>query len=430
MFRVKLLLPVILIGIFLYPILSFAQEQAPEEWLNWLDNLKAEMREKGISQATIDKAYGNNTYYHKAPEVVKKDKEQTEFILTSQDYINRLVNPYRINKARKYYQEIKPQYQAIEDSYGIPLNYLVAFWAIETNFGQNKGRYHIIDGLTNLSYKNRRSSFFKNELYNILKIMEKYNLSGDKLMGSWAGAMGHFQFMPSTYNAYGVDYDNDGVVDVWDSFDDAIASAANYLHSLGWKSDEPWGGAVILPWNFNYLQTGLKNTKSVKEWNAMGVRQPNGHKLNWNGELQGSILIPDGRKGVAYMVFRNFKKIMIWNRSESYALAIGILADYIDSTHNYIPIKSQQQYVLTNQDVKLVQHFANQLLHTNLKEDGILGPKTKAAVKQIQKQAGMHQDGYPDYQLLNKIRKYNPQRGFKVPPQPRKALSKYNINKK
>ncbi len=433
MFKFIKIMILLLVGVYSFSSVVFAKEQAPQEWLDWLDDLKQEMRDKGISQATIDKAYGDNTYYHKAPEVVKKDKEQTEFILTSQEYINRLVNPYRVNQARKYYKQIKQQYPQLEEEYGIPLNYLVAFWAIETNFGQNKGKYHIIDGLTNLSYKNRRSTFFKNELYNVLQIMERYNLSGEKLMGSWAGAMGHFQFMPSTYNAYGVDYDGDGIVDIWDSFDDAIASAANYLHSLGWKSNEPWGGAVILPWNFDYTQTGINNTESVKQWNKLGVRQPNGHKLAWNATLKGAILIPDGRKGVAYMVFGNFKKIMIWNRSENYALAIGILADYIDSTHNYIPVKGVQQYVLTNKDVKLIQNFANRVLKTHLKEDGILGPKTKEAVKQIQKKAGMHQDGYPDYQLLNKIKKYNPKTGFNVPPQPHKNLPKkllpHNINK-
>ena len=233
----------------------------------------------------------------------------------------------------------------------------------------------------------------------------------------------------STYNAYAIDYDGDGRADVWDSFDDAIASAANYLHSLGWKTNEPWGGAVSLPWNFNYTDTGLKNTKTVAEWKAIGVRKSNGKALSWPNNLQGSIIIPDGRKGAAYMVFGNFKRIMIWNRSESYALTIGLLADYIKNNQPYSPIKSEQQYVLTNQEVKKVQNFANRILHTNLKEDGILGPKTKQAIKQLQKKAGMHQDGYPDYQLLNKINTYNGKTGFNVPPQPRKKIKSNNINK-
>lgn len=427
--KIKYILSVVLFGACLYPCVAFSEDAVPQEWLIWLEDLKTQMLQRGISKSTIEKAYGNETYYHKAPQVVQKDKEQAEFILTSRDYINRQIKPARIEKARKYYNELKKQYPKLETEYGVPLNYLVAFWAVETNFGGNKGKYHIIDGLTNLSYKNRRASFFKNELYNVLKIMENNDLSGDKMMGSWAGAMGHFQFMPSTYNAYAIDYDGDGRADVWDSFDDAIASAANYLHSLGWKTNEPWGGAVSLPWNFNYTDTGLKNTKTVAEWKAIGVRKSNGKALSWPNNLQGSIIIPDGRKGAAYMVFGNFKRIMIWNRSESYALTIGLLADYIKNNQPYSPIKSEQQYVLTNQEVKKVQNFANRILHTNLKEDGILGPKTKQAIKQLQKKAGMHQDGYPDYQLLNKINTYNGKTGFNVPPQPRKKIKSNNINK-
>lgn len=398
-----------------------ADEIAPKEWLSWLDNLKKEMISKGISEKTIQKAYKDNTYYHKKPEVVQKDKEQTEFVLTSRDYVNRLVNEKRVEKARNHYKKLQKKYNKVEEKYNVPLNYLTAFWAIETNFGQNKGKYHIIDGLTNLSYKNRRSKFFKNELYNVLKIMEKYELENDKIMGSWAGAMGHFQFMPSTYNAYAIDYDNDGIIDIWDSFDDAIASAANYLNSLGWKKDEPWGMEIMLPWNFDYTQTGYKTVKSLKDWEKIGIRKSDGKKIGLNPEMKASIIIPDGKKGYAYIVFSNFKRIMIWNRSENYALAIVKLADYIKNSNGYKPLNSDRQYSLTSQDVRKIQKFSNKILRTKLKEDGILGSKTKNAVRILQKKAKIQQDGYPDYQLLQKIDNYNPKIGFMVPVQPMKS---------
>lgn len=407
------------------PFIAQAKPTADEptaEWMSFLNELKSDMLKRGISQKTIDKAYGSNTYYHKAPDVVSKDKKQAEFILTSKDYINRLVNPHRIEKARRYYQKLQKDYPDLEKEYGVPLNYLTAFWAVETNFGENKGKYHLIDGLTNLSYKNRRSAFFKNELYNVLKIMEKYDLKNDKMLGSWAGAMGHFQFMPSTYNAYAVDYDGDGVADIWDSFDDAVGSAANYLHNLGWKADEPWGGVVRLPWNFNYLNSGYKVQKTVKEWSDLGVKTVDNKKLNWKSDLKGALIIPDGRKGAAYLVFGNFRRIMIWNRSENYALTVGILADYINSEVPHKEINNVQQYKLTDKEVKEVQAFANKLLRTKLKEDGILGPQTKKAVRKLQAKAGMHQDGYPDWQLLNKIRHYNAKTGFIVPVQPPKNI--------
>ena len=414
---------IITIALFLFfPNSVKAYEKAPKEWLVWLDILKKEMISKGINEKTIQKAYKDQTYYHQKPEVVQKDKEQTEFILTSRDYVNKLVSEKRVGIARKHYKKLQKKYQKIEEQYGVPLNYLTAFWAIETNFGQNKGKYHIIDGLTNLSYKNRRSKFFKNELYNVLKIMEKFELENDKMMGSWAGAMGHFQFMPSTYNAYAIDYDNDGVIDIWDSFDDAIASAANYLSSLGWKKDEPWGMKIILPWDFDYTQTGYKNVKTLADWEKIGIRKPNGKKIGLDSELKASVIIPDGKKGEAYIVFSNFKRIMIWNRSENYALAVAKLADYVKSKDKYIPLSSERQYALTNQEVKKVQKFANRLLRTKLKEDGILGPKTRDAVKILQKKAKIQQDGYPDYQLLLKIDRYNPKIGFMVPVQPMKCV--------
>ena len=399
-----------------------AEDQVPKEWLNWLEGLKNEMLSRGISKKTIDAAYGDNTYYHKKPEVVEKDNNQTEFIFTSIDYVNKLVSENRVKTARNHYKKLQKKYAGLEAEYNVPINYLTAFWAIETNFGQNKGKYHLIDGLTNLSYKNRRAKFFKNELYNVLKIMEKFDLTSDKMMGSWAGAMGHFQFMPSTYNAYAIDYDNDGIIDIWDSFDDAIASASNYLNSLGWKKDEPWGLKVLLPWDFDYKKTGYSVTKTLKEWDELGVRTIDGKKIEYNPELKASIIIPDGRKANVYMVFGNFKRIMIWNRSENYALAVATLADYTKENVKYKKIEAENRYAITNQDVKKVQAFANKILRTNLKEDGILGPKTKDAVKKLQQKAKLHQDGYPDYRLLLKIDRYNDKDGFAVPVQPLKVV--------
>jgi membrane-bound lytic murein transglycosylase B len=376
------------------------------------------MLSKGISEKTIQKAYGDKTYYHVRPAVVERDKKQAEFILTSTAYLNRLVSSSRVDNARKHYKELQKKYTPLVEKYGVPLNYLTAFWAVETNFGQNKGQYNLIDSLTNLSYKNRRADFFKKELYNVLQIMDRYDLENEKIMGSWAGAMGHFQFMPSTYNAYAVDYDGDGVIDIWDSFDDAVGSAANYLNSLGWKADQPWGGRVVLPWNFDYRLTGSKITKTVEEWNKLGVRTFEGKKLPYSPELKASVIMPDGRKGAIYLTLGNFRRIMIWNRSENYALAIGQLADYIVSNKKYAPLVAEMHYALTDQDIQKVQKFANRVLKLNLKVDGKLGPKTKEAVRKLQAKAKMTQDGYPDYRLLNKINSYDPKIGFAVPVQP------------
>lgn len=397
--------------------------EPPAEWTKWLENLKREMISKGISQKTIDKAYKGKNYYHKVSAVVQQDKKQTEFVLTTCNYVNRLVNEARVQEGRKQYKILSKKYTKTEEKYGVPLYYLTAFWAIETNFGKNKGQYNLIDSLTNLSYKNRRSDFFRNELYNVLKIMDKTELSGDKIRGSWAGAMGHFQFMPSTYNHYAVDDDGDDIPDIWDSFPDALASAGNYLSKLGWKKDEPWGKRVSLPWDFDFKISGRSTTKSVAEWKKLGVKSFDESELNFADEMKGSIILPDGRKGPAYIVFGNFKRIMIWNRSDNYALAVAILADYIKHDNKKVlPMIADSQYVMNSDEILKIQKFHNKLFLPKLKEDGKLGPKTREGIKKIQRKAHLPQDGYPDYQLLNKIKNYN--NGFRVYPQPARKNSK------
>jgi membrane-bound lytic murein transglycosylase B len=407
------------------PVFAKAQKsgntEVPKEWTIWLENLKREMLSKGISQKTIDAAYKGKNYYHVVSDVVQKDKKQTEFILTTCKYVNRLVTADRVKKAREHYITLQKKYKDIEDKYNVPLNYLVAFWAIETNFGSNKGNYHLIDSLTNLSYKNRRADFFKNELYNVLKIMEKTKFDEDKMRGSWAGAMGHFQFMPSTYNNYAVDYDGDNVPDIWNSFGDALASAGNYLSQLGWKKNEKWGMRVSLPWNFSFKEVGRQNTKKVAEWKKLGVKTFYGYSLPLDDEAKASVILPDGRKGPAFIVLGNFKRVMIWNRSDNYAVAIVTLADYVANPNKkWSPMQASTQYVMTNEEIKLIQKFYNSLYPKKITEDGQLGPKTREAVRILQKRARLPEDGYPDYMLLNKIKNYDAKIGFATPVQPRK----------
>lgn len=413
----RFLLSFLFCVLFCFETMAKSADEPPAEWIKWLDGLKREMIARGISQKTIDEAYKGKNYYHKVSAVVQQDKKQTEFVLTTCNYVNRLVNEERVKEGRKQYNILRKKYDNIEKKYGVPLYYLTAFWAIETNFGKNKGQYHLIDSLTNLSYKNRRADFFKNELYNVLKIMDKTQLKGDKIRGSWAGAMGHFQFMPSTYNHYAVDASGDGIADIWDNFDDALASAGNYLSSLGWKKDEPWGKRVSLPWNFDFKDSGRKITKSVAEWKKLGVKSFDESELNFADDMKGSIILPDGRKGPAYIVFGNFKRIMIWNRSDNYALAVAILADYIKNDNKKVlPMVADTQYVMNSDEILKIQKFHNRLFSPKLKEDGKLGPITREGIKKIQKKAHLPQDGYPDYQLLNKINNYN--NGFRVMPHP------------
>lgn len=398
---------------------SAPENTPPAEYLQWLDSLKKEMVAKGISEKTVTEVYQTN-YYKPNPEVVKIDRRQTEFVLNSTDYLGRVVNQKRVAAAQKHYKELYPTLEKISKKYGVQPHYIVAFWAVETNFGQNFGGYDIIESLTTLSYDKRRPTFFKEELYQALKIIDTWHIDHTKMQGSWAGAMGHFQFMPSTFNAYAVDYNGDNTIDIWHSFEDASASAANYLSKLGWDKNNEWGGEVSLPWNFDFAMSGRDKQKSIKEWKKLGVRTINNTKLKFNDDSMASIIVPEGKKGNAYLIMTNFRKIMIWNRSENYALAIGTLADYIRTGKNWKPIKENAAVRLKTDDVLKIQAFINSFGLSKVDEDGMLGTQTREAVRQIQEKAHLPQDGYPDAVLLNKINNYRPDVGFAVPAQQQK----------
>ncbi len=392
---------------------------APKEYLDWLEELKKEMVERGISQKTVDEVYAVD-YYHPTPEAVKKDRKQLEFVLTSNDYINRVVNQKRTEKAQAKYDEIQVILQKVTAKYALPAEYIVAFWGIETNFGEHFGGHNVIDALTEMSYDKRRAKFFRNELYQALKIVDTWNVDFRKMQGSWAGAMGHFQFMPSTFNTYAVDFNDDKQIDIWNCFEDAAASAANYLTTIGWKKDIPWGMEVSLPWNFDYSLAGRNKPKAVKQWKKMGIRSAKNKNIRLADELQVSIIVPEGKKGKAYLITDNFYKIMHWNRSENYALAVGILADYVKTKQKWKKISNASAQRVKTDDVLKIQSFINKLGWFELEEDGQLGSKTREAIKTVQKKAGLPQDGYPDYQLMRKIDNYDNRIGFAIPVPERK----------
>ncbi len=397
---------------------------APPEYISWLDELKNDMQNRGISPQTIETVFAQD-YYHPAPEVVKIDRKQIEFALTSTDYLNRVVNKRRVERGRKHYQALQPLLQRLEQKYGVPGQYLIAFWGIETNFGQNFGGYNTIAALTMLSYDTRRPVFFRNQLYEALKIIDTWHIDYTRMQGSWAGAMGHFQFMPSTFNAYAVDFNQDGQIDIWHSFEDAAASAANYLASIGWNKDQPWGIEVSLPWNFDFAQSGRNHFQTVKQWKKLGLKTKDNREIKLDRHWRAAVITPEGKKGRAYLVLDNFRKIMQWNRSENYALAVGTLADYIVTGQNWRPAAQNPATRLKTDDILQIQSFINKLGWFKLNEDGQLGSQTREAVKQVQKAAKLPADGYPDYQLLQKIRRYNPEIGFAVPV-PERKLHKPN----
>ena len=305
------------------PISAFAKTVSFDDWVK---GVKAEALKKGISAETLDAAFKG---VKANPRVVELDKKQPEFKLTFQQYMDRVVPQSRIDRGRKNYAKNKALLEEIAAKYGVQARFIVALWGIETDFGRVTGGFPVIASLATLAYDGRRSKFFRAELFHALRILEEKHITAPAMTGSWAGAMGQSQFMPSSFVAYAVDYDGDGKRDIWGTKADVFASAANYLKKTGWRNDLNWGRAVILPKGFDRSLSGRKKSKPLSAWQKLGVRRADGSDLPTR-DLKSSIILPQkGQMKPAFVAYHNFHVILRWNRSDYFALAVGHLADGI-----------------------------------------------------------------------------------------------------
>lgn len=293
----------------------------------WLEELRAEALERGISAQTLDAAL---TGIEPIPRVIELDRRQPEFTLTFQQYQERVVPQSRVQMGRRLLAEHRELLDEIGKKYGVQPRFIVALWGIETDFGRVTGGFSVIPALATLAHDGRRSSYFRRELLNALQILDEGHIAPEQMMGSWAGAMGQSQFMPSSFLNFAVDYDGDGRRDIWNTLPDVFASAANYLARSGWRDDQTWGRAVRLPAGFDRNLAGLDTRKSIDRWQALGVRNPDGSNLPGR-QLSASIIIPDqeNQPETAFMVYENFRTTLKWNRSNYFALAVGLLSDAI-----------------------------------------------------------------------------------------------------
>ena len=301
---------------------AFAQTQSFD---TWLQNFRQEAAQAGISQKTINAALTN---IYPKNRVIELDRKQPEGKKTFAQYKEMIVHPTRIQNGRKMLRENYQLLQSVEDAYGVPKQYIVALWGIETNYGSNTGGFDVVPALATLAWEGRRADFFKKELLNALKIIDQGHISAANMKGSWAGAMGQNQFMPSSFNAYAVDGNNDGRRDIWNTKKDIFSSTANYLVKNGWKGDERWGRRVQLPANFPASMEGRKIKKPLSYWASIGVKKHGGGTLPQEN-MMASIVAPDGLNGEAYIVYNNYHTIMHWNRSTYFATSVGLLADAI-----------------------------------------------------------------------------------------------------
>lgn len=303
-----------------------ANEKNAEGFAAYVETIKQEALADGYSQATLDKAFANARFYQRS---VKADRNQPEFKLTLDTYLPRAVPEWKAKKAVEKLEEHRELLEKIGKEFGVQPRFIVALWGIETNFGSFTGGQDVISALTTMAYEGRREAFFKKELWHALTIVEEGHIDIEQMRGSWAGAMGQTQFMPSSFMQYAIDYDGDGRKDIWGSMGDVFASAANYLKSVGWRDDVTWGRQVQLPEGFDTELAGLKTKKSLAQWQALGVRRYDGSDLPQRDDLQASVVIPDDNKGRVYLAYDNYDALMRWNRSHYFVAAVGYLSDRI-----------------------------------------------------------------------------------------------------
>jgi membrane-bound lytic murein transglycosylase B len=292
---------------------------------DWLSGLKEEALSKGISNATFESALGGATPIER---VIELDRNQPEGSITFTQYLERTVPQQRINRGRRLLAENRATLNKIMEIYNVQPRFVVALWGIETDFGRNTGGFSVPRALATLAHDGRRSPYFRGELISALQILEEKHISPNSMTGSWAGAMGQCQFMPSSFLEFAIDFDKDGRRDIWQSRADVFASAANYLSKFDWQGDQTWGRPVTLPANFDASLVTLDVTKKLADWQALGVRRANGTDLPV-ADLDASLVRPGDDKGPIFIVYGNYRATLKWNRSTYFALAVGHLADRI-----------------------------------------------------------------------------------------------------
>ncbi len=283
-------------------------------------------RAEGIKAQTLDAAFVGVA---PLPRIIELDRKQPEFTLTFLEYLDRVVPQTRVDRARDKLAQRRSLLEEIAQRYGVAPRFIVALWGVESDFGQQTGGFSVIAALATLAFDGRRSAYFRRELLDALRILDRGDVTPAVMKGSWAGAMGQSQFMPSSFLRYAVDYDGDGKRDIWSDGPDLFASIANYLATSGWHANETWGRAVILPPGFDRGLASLEVAKPAAEWAALGVRRADGTEIAAN-DPPGSVLLPGGGDGPAFLIHDNFRVLLRWNRSNYFATAVGLLADRIE----------------------------------------------------------------------------------------------------
>ena len=364
----------------------------------WVTAFSATARAAGIGEQTLRAAFDDVRY---VPRIVELDRAQPEFTRTVWDYLDSAVTPRRITLGQDKLSQFRIEADAAAARYGVPPSILVAIWGMESNYGSNYGNTPTISALATLGFEGRREDWARGQLLAALKILQNGDIDRAHMIGSWAGAMGQPQFLPSSFLAYAVDADGDGRRDIWGSMADVMASVANLLARAGWQAGQTWGAEVQLPPGFDAGRADAEVRQSTARWAAEGVRTMDGSPLP---ELaDGAILLPAGARGPAFLTGPNFRTLLRYNNSTSYAIAVVLLAQRLTDGPGVQAPWPRDLQALTRDQLLVLQTALNERGFDSGTPDGMMGPVTRGAVRRYQRSVGLLADGYPSLDLLQRL---------------------------
>ena len=369
-----------------------------------LANLRSQAIASGVSGSTYDRYTQNLSPDYS---VIDKLNYQPEFSTPIWDYLSGLVDNERVQAGQQKLAQHRVVLNRVEQTYGVPAETVVAVWGVESNYGDISGKYPLLQALGTLSCEGRRQSYFRGEFFATMRILQRGDLTQDQLYGSWAGAFGHTQFMPSTYERLAVDFDGDGRRDLVSSTTDALASTANFLKRAGWQTGMPWGFEVTIPQGMSVAGESRRNKRSLNSWIAQGVTRADGTALiqgNLSGSTPAGLITPAGANGPAFLVFKNFDAIYSYNAAESYGLAIAHLSDRLRGGTPFLTAWPTDDAGTSRAERREIQQFLIQRGYDIGAVDGLIGDKSRQAIQQEQTRLGLKPTGRAGQQILRAFR--------------------------
>lgn len=374
-----------------------------EVFTSWLTGFRAEALASGISSEIFDQAMRS---VRPDAAVVEANNNQPEFVRPVWEYLGSAISDTRVANGREMLRTHASLLQRLEARYGVDKEVLVAIWGLETGYGSFMGTHRVPRALATLAYQGRRMTFGHEQLLAALKILQNGDIEPHLMTGSWAGAMGHTQFIPTTYNAHAVDFDGDGKRDIWNNIGDALGSTGNYLGQAGWISGASWGAEVVLPDGFDYALADASVSKTLEAWNDLGVRLHGGGPVDASeGDTSASLILPAGYRGPAFLVQKNFRTVLRYNNSTSYSLAVNLLADRFRGRGEILGAWPTDDRPLGRSEREELQRLLTANGFDTQGFDGIIGGNTRSALRAWQLRHGIPADGYPTAALLARLRR-------------------------